>query len=200
MQNTIPLEAGKIYHLFNRGNNREDIFREDRNYDYFLGLYAKHVYPVVDTFAYCLMRNHFHLLARIRQAPRSHGTSAPPPNTSATQAFSNLFNAYAKAYNKMYRRTGRLFEERFHRIEVESEAYFIQLTAYIHRNPQRHGFVADFRDWPWTSYAAMRTDQPTRVAREEVLEWFGGVEQFEAFHLMPREESELSRFVEDDQG
>lgn len=199
MQNTIPLESGKIFHLFNRGNNREDLFREDRNYDYFLGLYAKHVYPVVDTFAYCLMRNHFHLLVRIRHSPRSLDASAPSSNAGATQAFSNLFNAYAKAYNKLYRRSGSLFEERFHRIEVESEAYFIQLTAYIHRNPQRHGFVADFRDWPWTSYAAMCADQPTRIAREEVLGWFGGVEQFKAFHLEPRDESELSRFIGADQ-
>ena len=66
MPKRIPLEYGKYYHIYNRGNNRENIFFEDRNYHYFLKLYAKHVEPVADTYAYCLLYNHFHFLVRIK--------------------------------------------------------------------------------------------------------------------------------------
>ena len=66
MPNAPALEYGQYYHLFNRGNNGEDLFFEPRNYPYFLQLFARFVEPVADTYAYCLLRNHFHLLARTR--------------------------------------------------------------------------------------------------------------------------------------
>jgi len=62
----LRLEPGRYYHIFNRGIDGTNIFLEERNYAYFLNLYAKHIEPVAETFAYCLMRNHFHLLARIK--------------------------------------------------------------------------------------------------------------------------------------
>ena len=64
MSHTIPLIAGEFYHLYNRGIDGTDIFLEDRNVRHFLRLYREHVHPVIDTFAYCLMKNHFHLLVR----------------------------------------------------------------------------------------------------------------------------------------
>ena len=66
MTSPTPLEYDQTYHIYDRGNNRQDIFLEDRNYRYFLQLYARYVEPVADTYAYCLLRNHFHLLVRIR--------------------------------------------------------------------------------------------------------------------------------------
>src|SRR5713101_3495855 len=107
MNPLIPLQPGFYYHIYNRGNNREDLFREERNYRYFLRLYAKYTQPIADTFAYCLMRNHFHLLVRIKE------TSPLLESREVSQHFSNLFNAYAKAVNNAYGRTGSLFEERF---------------------------------------------------------------------------------------
>ncbi|HOG46439.1 MAG TPA: hypothetical protein PLJ35_00870 [Anaerolineae bacterium] len=68
MSKSIPLEPGKYYHVYSRGNNRENIFLEERNYAYCLKLYACHIEPVAETFAYCLMRNHFHVLVRVREA------------------------------------------------------------------------------------------------------------------------------------
>ena len=67
MQPTLPLLPNHIYHLYNRGNNRADLFTDDGNYELFLKLYARHIFPVAETFCYCLMRNHFHLLVRIRE-------------------------------------------------------------------------------------------------------------------------------------
>ncbi len=61
-----PLQPGVIYHIYNRGNNRETIFHTDGNYHYFLGKYAKYLTPVLDTYAYCLLPNHFHLAVRVK--------------------------------------------------------------------------------------------------------------------------------------
>ena len=66
MTNPIPLEPGKFYHIYNRGNNRENIFSEERNYAHFLKLYAYHVGPIANTYAYCLLHNHFHLFVRAK--------------------------------------------------------------------------------------------------------------------------------------
>jgi len=122
MSNPIPLEPGKFYHIYNRGNNRENIFNEERNYAYFLKLYAFHVGPVVDTFAYCLLRNHFHLSLRVKDEKDLTGLQ-DLSGLDPSQAFSNFFNAYAKSFNKAYHRTGALFQRPFGRIEVTTEAY-----------------------------------------------------------------------------
>jgi hypothetical protein len=66
MTKSIPLQPGNYYHIFNHGNNRENIFIQERNYTYFLQLYTRYIDPVADTFAYCLLRNHFQLLVRIK--------------------------------------------------------------------------------------------------------------------------------------
>jgi hypothetical protein len=54
----LPLQPGVIYHIYNRGVNGETIFPEKRNYAYFIDLYTRHILPVVDTYAYCLLLNH----------------------------------------------------------------------------------------------------------------------------------------------
>jgi putative transposase len=61
-----PLQYGQYYHIYNRGNNRENLFVEQRNYPYFLKQYTKHILPVAETFAYCLLPNHFHFAIRTR--------------------------------------------------------------------------------------------------------------------------------------
>jgi len=194
-----PLIPGLYYHIYNRGNNREDLFREERNYRYFLRLYAQHVYPVADTFAYCLMRNHFHLLVRIReQTSQVSETCEVLTPRAVSQRFSNLFNAYTKAINKAYDRTGSLFEERFGRIQVTSDRYFLQLVFYIHLNAQKHGFVPDLRDWPWSSYHTLRTTGETKLDRAAVLDWFGNKAEYERFHLGMVDEAAIWPLIEED--
>lgn len=96
MPSPPPLQQGFCYHIFNRGINGEDLFREERNYPYSLHLYTLHIQPVAETFAFCLMKNHFHLAVRIKEIPTADTKSIPP----ASQAFASLFNAYTKAINK----------------------------------------------------------------------------------------------------
>jgi len=54
-------EPGLLFHVFNRANNYEDLFREEKNYYYFLKLLKRHLIPISEMYAYCLMPNHFHL-------------------------------------------------------------------------------------------------------------------------------------------
>ena len=61
--------------------------------------------------------------------------------------------------------------------------YFIQLVSYIHRNPQKHGFVADFRNYPYSSYSTIHQQKCSRIEAQTVLSWFGGISSFEAYHL-----------------
>jgi putative transposase len=62
-----PIEEEYYYHIYNRGINGTNIFKEKKNFGYFLYLYSKFVGPIADTFAYCLLRNHFHFLVRIKE-------------------------------------------------------------------------------------------------------------------------------------
>src|SRR5690349_21761523 len=66
MTSPSPLLYDTYYHIYNRGVNGEDIFVEERNYDLFLRLFEKHLLPVCDLFAYCLLKNHFHVSVRVR--------------------------------------------------------------------------------------------------------------------------------------
>ena len=190
MIKSIPLQPGNYYHIFNRGNNRENIFIQECNYSYFLQQYTRYIDPVADTFAYCLLRNHFHLLVRIKDA-------ADSPLTPS-QHFSHLFNAYARTINRTYQRSGALFQRPFGRIAVTSDSYFLQLIAYIHQNPQKHGFVKDFRDWPYSSYQPLSSTRATHLRRDEVLAWFDGVEQFEDFHREKAKETQIANLIQED--
>jgi putative transposase len=167
---TSKLEPNRMYHIFNRGNNRENLFREERNYEYFLRLYVKYISPIANTYAYCLMPNHFHFLVKIKEASSR--------NANPTQQFSNLFNSYAKSINKAYYRTGALFHRPFGRNEVKSDSYYTHLVYYIHVNPLKHGFTKDFRTYPFSSYRVLLSDEPSIQAKHEVMSWFGGKENF----------------------
>jgi putative transposase len=144
MSSPEPLLPEQYYHIYNRGINGEPLFREERNYRYFLQLWAKYIEPVAATYAYCLLSNHFHFLVRTRETGPVLKTG---PVLNPSRQFNNLFIAYAKAFNKAYQRTGGLFESPFQRRRVDHDRYFTALVAYIHRNPQKHGFVDDFRQW-----------------------------------------------------
>ena len=194
MSKPIPLQTGKYYHIYNRGTNRENVFIEPRNYAHFLRLYVNYIAPIADTFAYCLLRNHFHFLVRIKDVAEN----AEPRLPFVGQAFANWFNAYAKAINSAYHRTGSLFQHPFGRIVVDTDSYYRQLVVYIHQNPQRHGLIDDFRQWPYSSYAAFYSDRTSRVRREEVLTWFDNIANFRAAHDAPVDEYHIEALVHDD--
>ena len=125
MTSPSPLLYNTYYHIYNRGVNGENIFVEERNYDLFLRLYEKHLSPVTDLFAYCMLRNHFHVSMRVRSEEeiletkktlrvstvnnhetkrsstvnREEGQLRKPLGSQyVSDQFSNFFNAYAKRF------------------------------------------------------------------------------------------------------
>ncbi|MBA9079602.1 hypothetical protein [Rufibacter quisquiliarum] len=187
MQKSVPLEAGKFYHVYTRGNNKETVFISKENYNYFLQLYRKYLTPYVHTYAYCLLPNHFHLLVQVKEEEALRWKSADGQMeeklVNISQQFSHLLNAYTKAFNAVNKRVGSLFQNRFGRKEVTSEAYFTRLVYYLHFNPQHHGIVEDFQEWPYSSYYSLLSLKKTNLLREEVLQWFGGKDWFKSIHL-----------------
>ena len=211
MTSPSPLLYDTCYHIYNRGVNGEDIFVEERNYYLFLKLFEKHLSPVVDLFGYCLLRNHFHISTRIKSqeeipetrktlrvspanghqsrrgnsADQEEGQSRKPLGSHyVSDQFSNFFNAYAKTINKAYGRTGSLFQHPFGRVPITTDRQFWNVIAYIHQNPQKHGFVKDFRDWKYSSYGTILdlNGNPTPVKRNEVMKWFGTRDDYLTLH------------------
>ena len=153
MQKLTNFTYGNTYHLCNRGINSCNIFKEEDNYRYFLSLYEKYVDPIAETYAWVLMPNHFHFLVRVKEIPAQNlsgfqnRTGLKPPH----QYFSNLFNAYTKAFNKRYERHGALFERPFRRKLIEGEEYLKNVLLYIHNNPVRKQYVEKPAFWYWSS-------------------------------------------------
>ncbi len=193
-----PLEPDKIYHIYNHANGFELLFRKDNNYRYFLKRYHDYISPIADTFAYCLMPNHFHFVLRIKSEnelikyfyqKKKIPVTINPNDVEyklllklVSKQFGNFFDAYAKAYNKMYKRKGKLFLEDYGRKIVEDDIYFRKLIHYVHYNPVHHGFVKDLRDWKYSSFEAFSSQKTTKLARKQVIEWFGDIDKFYEFH------------------
>ncbi len=188
----ITLELGCFYHIYNRGINGCNLFFEERNYDYFLLKYGFYLNDVVDTYAYCLLGNHFHLLIRVKdelfiKQPSLNLTGLEHkglhyPDKIVSKQFANLFNCYTKSINKAQFRTGGLFETPFKRILVNDDKYFTLLIIYIHANPQKHGFIDDFKDYKHSSNHSHLSGMPTKLSRQQVLEWFGNETKYKEFH------------------
>ncbi len=200
MTNYYPsLEPGVCYHIYNRGNNRENIFIKPENYRYFLNKYASYMARVLDTFVYNLLPNHFHIVVRIKRkeeiVPAPAGAPGVPDFPSlkdlesleigdiVSELFRRFLMSYAKAINKQEGRTGSLFQKNFKRRPVQSDEHFMNLIYYVHTNAQLHGICDDFREWPYSSYFSMLSDGNTRLQRTEVLGWFDSKESFEQYHL-----------------
>jgi REP element-mobilizing transposase RayT len=185
-----PFRANTFYHVFNHANGNEDIFREEDNYRFFLEKYEKYISPVADTFAYCLMKNHFHLLVRVGgiEQDLQDFQNLGGLGNKVSQSFSNLFNSYTKAFNKKYKRMGSLFIPNVRRIAIDEEEYLRRSVVYIHRNPIHHGFVDDIRHWPHTSYFKIWNQTKSFIKVEEVLTWFGCIEEFEKTHELNRDD------------
>jgi putative transposase len=185
--NVIPLEPEKCYHLYNRGIDGTDLFKEARNYELFLRKYFEYAPNIAHTYCYCLLKNHFHFLIRIKTEAEIreifHYKSNETIDKIVSKQFAHLFNGYAQIINHSYNRTGGLFESPFRRILVDTDHYFTEMVYYIHHNPQKHGFIDDFREYPYSSYPLYvnSIDNPD-IDKSTVLDWFGGLEKFKEYH------------------
>jgi REP element-mobilizing transposase RayT len=186
----ISLEAGNYYHIYNRGINACNIFSENDNYRHFLHLYDTYISPVANTLAWVLMKNHFHLLVQILPSDKwgkltSKGSGIlvnMDTDKRINQQFSNLFNAYTKAFNKRYNRTGSLFEHSFRRKLVDNNDYLKQAILYIHFNPVKHNFCSHPAEYPWSSYLSCISLKSTKLQRKTVIGLFNSEAEFVSSH------------------
>lgn len=191
------IETGKYYHIYNCGINGIHLFTSDDNYLYFMKLYGKYIDNIAETYAWCLMPNHFHVLLRIKENEEIYNNVFNPERVlnpfrvknheekirkHVTQQFSNIFNSYAQAFNKRNNRHGSLFERPFKRKLIDNETYLTTLVTYIHNNPVHHGFTRHASQWPWSSYNTCLNNKATKLKRSRVLRWFNDVDNFKYVH------------------
>ena len=136
----IGFVADQYFHIYNRGNNYQNIFFEKENYLYFLRLVRKYLIPAdVDMIAYCLMPNHYHFLVYLR-------------SDKLSRSMQRFLLAYTKAINKRFNRVGALFQGRFKGKWIDSNDYLLRISRYIHQNPVVAGLVSKPEDWEFSSY------------------------------------------------
>lgn len=164
------LEKGNYYHIYNKGINGTNIFNSNENKTFFLSQLSKYLIDKISIFAFCLMDNHFHFVVRLKEEEKI-----------VTQAFSNFFNSYAKAFNKENNRTGSLFEKHFKRIKLENEEYLRNLITYVHLNPTHHLNI-NFEEYKFSSYQSFLSKKETKIERIEVLNLFEGIDNFIFYH------------------
>ena len=163
---------GALYHVMNRGNRRERVFRKNADYALFLDRLGRFAAEFgVEVVSYCLMPNHFHLFLRTREA-------------NVSRFMQSLLTSYTVFVNRRDKTSGHIFQGRFKAQLVEGAGYFDTLSRYIHLNPvrvktvaalpveEKRRLLAAFR---WSSFPAMigLVEAPEWLNRADVLKGFG---------------------------
>jgi len=133
---------GAFYHVIVRGNQRQDIFRDDRDRAVYLDKVERYRAQYgLRLYAYVLMSNHVHLLLQTGATPLSKIMQA-------------IQFTYTQSYNRRHRTVGHLFQGRYKAILCDRDAYLLELVRYIHLNPARLRQPRDFHKYPWSSHQA----------------------------------------------
>jgi len=135
--------SGALYHITSRGDGREDIYLDDSDRELFMTVLGE----VCDLFnwsvhSWCLMGNHYHLLAKT-------------PDGNLSKGMRYLNGVYTQRFNRKNERVGHVFQGRFKAIIVQEDAYLLELARYIVLNPVRAGMVDRAEEWVWSSYLIM---------------------------------------------
>ena len=153
-----------FYHVLSRGNEKRDIFYDEKDYLKFLDTLGKMVERFkLEVHAYVLMRNHYHLLLHTKEA-------------NLSRAIHWLGVSYTVWFNRRHGRSGHLFQGRFKSFLIEDDRYFTMMCFYIHGNPIRAGVARSLWDYAWSSYRAYgnRKDEPSWLTTGFVLGLYAG--------------------------
>ena len=142
---TRPLRIefkGAVYHITSRGNTRQAIFLDEKDFANFLTVLSsvvKRYHFILHTF--CLMNNHYHLLIET-------------PYGNLSRGMRQLNGLYTQRFNRRHQRVGHLLQGRYKAILVDKDDYLLELSRYVVLNPVRAKIVKDPKDWKWSSYQA----------------------------------------------
>jgi len=168
-----PIEPGGTYHIYNRGNNFQDVFFRADDYLLFLNKLKQYLSNYSSIYAFALLPNHYHLLLRVIDNLEINKFS---------QQFLKFILSYTNKINFRDKRDGSLFLPNFKRIKIENEDYLKRLIYYINHNPVKHKVTNDFKSYKFSSYQIIVSEKPTSLAREKVRSYFGGLEEFIEYH------------------
>lgn len=153
---------GALYHVFARGNHKNKIFLEPKDYQKYLDLinrYKKHY--KFKFYAYALMSNHVHLLIETA-------------DVSISKVMQGLQQTYTQFFNWKYGKVGHLFQGRYRAIICQKDSYLLELIRYIHLNPIRAHVVKNLTNYPWTGHSYYLRDTKDRLVDTNfVLQQFG---------------------------
>ncbi|GBE06349.1 transposase IS200 like protein [bacterium BMS3Abin10] len=169
--------AGYPHHVLQWGNNKADVFMDDKDslvYLYLLKKYAdKYSCPVL---AYCLMPNHVHLLLK------------PARDVFLSKTMQGLSLSYAQYFNKKHNKSGRLWESRYYSCIVDKENYLWTVARYIEQNPKRSGLVGIEERYPYSSARAHIASIDDGILGEEIFGDEGRSEYIDFLHRPVRYE------------
>ncbi|MBL0054680.1 MAG: transposase [Chitinophagaceae bacterium] len=149
----MQFESSNLYHVYNRGNNKQPIFFNTGNYRYFLEKTERYIIPKCDLLAWCLMPNHFHFLIQANNESVKIVKSSSIPINALTEGFRLLLSSYTQGINKQENRTGNLSQQKtkFKCINDGDENYGYTAFQYIHQNPLKANLVSRLEDWTFSS-------------------------------------------------
>ncbi len=187
-----------MYHVYNRGVNKQDIFKDERDYGVFLSFlkYAllpedeleKHIVidkdiisiaqrfnlrrerlvGSVELISYCLMPNHFHLLLYQKD------------QDAITRLMRSLATGYAVYFNKRYKRVGSLFQGKYKASHIRTQGYWDHISRYIHLNPLDIG--KEYIDYNYSSYRYFVGEaEASWVNHELITDGFLTVDEYKKF-------------------
>jgi len=168
-------ERGHIYHIFNQGSNRQQIFFKQENYLFFLSKINTYITPYADILAWCLMPNHFHLMVYVNTLDSSSRSTTSSRTTTFNKSIGILLTSYTRAINLQENRSGCLFKahtkaECITKHDSITPSFFNTSQGsiinipnpekeypqicfnYIHNNPVKANLVKHPADWEFSSY------------------------------------------------
>lgn len=149
-----PSAGGICYHAINRGNNRERVFFDDRDYVEFIRLLETPSDRIdMRVSAYCLMPNHIHLVLW----PREDG--------DVSRWMQWLLTAHVRRHHKRHGTSGHIWQGRFKAFPIQDDAHLLTVLRYVERNPVRGDLVNSAADWAWSSLSRPLATWPTEKER-----------------------------------
>jgi putative transposase len=150
----MHFEENNLYHIYNRGNNKQPIFFNRENYLYFLKKIQKYIFPNCQILAWCLMPNHFHLLIKADGNSTKNIKHHPIEINALTEAIRLLLSNYTQGINKQNNSTGSLFQQKtkVKCVSSKDDNYGYTTFKYIHQNPLKAKLVIKLEEWEFSSF------------------------------------------------